>query len=91
MIFMQFLEVLEEAGGGNWRLPVFFGSCGRLVVVSNDGEPLNNLYHLKWQDRADLALQVLEIVDTFTVSLVCCHALTSNSLLSACTRNLIHI
>lgn len=49
-----------------WPFPEYFGACGRFIVVSNEGEPLNNFYNSPWHKRADLAYQIMKIAERLT-------------------------
>ena len=49
-----------------WPVPKFYGSCGRLAVVEDVGEPLTSVIDEPFSKRARLALQVLEIAKQFT-------------------------
>ena len=49
-----------------WPVPKLYGSCGRLAVVEDVGEPLTSVIDEPFSKRARLALQVLEIAKQFT-------------------------
>lgn len=49
-----------------FNVPQLYGACGRLVVVENVGESLNNFFERNWMERVYLALQILEAAEAFT-------------------------
>lgn len=69
---LQFLSRTELA----WAFPHFVGACGRLIVLDHYGKPLLSFIDEPWDTRADLALQILHIIDAFIVS----HGLSVNHL-----------
>jgi len=49
--------------------PKAFGACGRLVVVEHGGQLLSSYLEQPFEDRAELALQLLSLVQVFWVSI----------------------
>lgn len=58
------LEIFSNQHG--WSVPKLYGFCGRLVVVENTGQPLNQIENFSWFARAYVAYQILQAVDNFT-------------------------
>lgn len=46
-----------------WPFPTYYGACGRHIVVSYEGEPIQNYFKASFQKRADLAYQIMKIAD----------------------------
>lgn len=55
------LQIFPEAEG--WPFPKYLGSCGRLIV-STSTRPLKEFYSVSPDVAADLALQLLAIIDS---------------------------
>lgn len=49
-----------------WPFPEFLGSCGRVVLVEDCGQPLSEFLDSDFKTRVDLALQVLKIATVMT-------------------------
>ena len=49
-----------------WPVPKFYGSCGRLAVMEDVGNPLSSVVNEPFTKRARMALQVLKIASQFT-------------------------
>ena len=64
IICFQFFNTLSQ------RLPVprILGACGRVVVTEDFGKSLLHYMDDSWEMRAELALQILELIDSFVVS-----------------------
>jgi len=52
--------------------PKAFGACGRLVIVEHAGQLLSKYLDEPFEDRAELALQLLSLVQVFWVRVFCC-------------------
>ncbi|XP_072021218.1 divergent protein kinase domain 2A-like [Amphiura filiformis] len=46
-------------------MPIYYGECGRMVVVEPGGTSLEHYLKESWQVRVDLALQILQMVEDF--------------------------
>eukprot|EP00058_Branchiostoma_floridae_P006263 XP_002591751.1 hypothetical protein BRAFLDRAFT_83524 [Branchiostoma floridae] len=46
-----------------WPFPKFYGACGRVIVVEHAGRTLDTFMESSWEVRADIALQLLQLVD----------------------------
>ncbi len=46
-----------------WRVPKYFGSCGRLAVMEYTGRRLSEFGDATFQTRARLAVQLLQVND----------------------------
>ncbi|XP_060090163.1 divergent protein kinase domain 2B [Heteronotia binoei] len=55
------LQIFPEAEG--WPFPKYLGSCGRLIVTTST-RPLKEFYSVSPDVAADLALQLLAIIDS---------------------------
>ncbi|KAL8190443.1 UNVERIFIED_CONTAM: hypothetical protein K2H54_054162 [Gekko kuhli] len=55
------LQIFPEAEG--WPFPKYLGSCGRLIV-STSTRPLKEFYSVSPDVAADLALQLLAVIDS---------------------------
>ena len=51
--------------------PKAFGACGRLVIVEHAGKLLSNYLNEPFEERAELALQLLSLVQVFWVRIFC--------------------
>ncbi|XP_035658342.1 divergent protein kinase domain 2A-like [Branchiostoma floridae] len=47
-----------------WPFPKFYGACGRVIVVEHAGRTLDTFMDSSWEVRVDIALQLLQLVDT---------------------------
>ncbi|XP_035663456.1 divergent protein kinase domain 2A-like [Branchiostoma floridae] len=47
-----------------WPFPKFYGACGRVIVVEHAGRTLDAFIDFPWKVRADIAVQLLQLVDT---------------------------
>ncbi|XP_078583836.1 divergent protein kinase domain 2A-like [Branchiostoma floridae x Branchiostoma japonicum] len=47
-----------------WPFPKFYGACGRVIVVEHAGRTLDTFIDSPWKVRADIAVQLLQLVDT---------------------------
>ncbi|XP_066266787.1 divergent protein kinase domain 2A-like [Branchiostoma lanceolatum] len=47
-----------------WPFPKYHGACGRVIVVQHAGRTLDAFLDSPWEHRADIAVQLLQIVDT---------------------------
>ncbi|XP_078576825.1 divergent protein kinase domain 2A-like [Branchiostoma floridae x Branchiostoma japonicum] len=47
-----------------WPFPKFYGACGRVIVVEHAGRTLDAFLDSPWNVRADIAVQLLQLVDT---------------------------
>uniref|UniRef100_A0ACB8FHZ5 Deleted in autism- protein 1 n=1 Tax=Sphaerodactylus townsendi TaxID=933632 RepID=A0ACB8FHZ5_9SAUR len=62
ILFVSFLlQIFPEAEG--WPFPKYLGSCGRLIV-SISTRPLKEFYNISPDVAADLALQLLAVIDS---------------------------
>ena len=57
-----FLRLGRVLGLSN--IPRYIGSCGRLSVYQGDFVPLTDFLHSDWTTRAELATQVLSLIDS---------------------------
>ncbi|XP_014667947.1 PREDICTED: deleted in autism protein 1 homolog [Priapulus caudatus] len=48
-----------------WALPSHMGTCGRMSVVEGGLRPLADFVDERWEVRADLASQILQMIDDF--------------------------
>ncbi|XP_066264017.1 divergent protein kinase domain 2A-like [Branchiostoma lanceolatum] len=48
-----------------WPFPKYLGACGRVIFVENGGKLLDSSLASTWKDRANIALQLLNMIDTF--------------------------
>jgi len=51
--------------------PKAFGACGRLVVIEHGGQLLSSYLDEPFEDRAELALQLLSLVRVLWVRMLC--------------------
>ena len=49
-----------------WPFPKYLGACGRYIVEEYVGESLETYFYSPWEERIDLAYQLLKIADLFT-------------------------
>uniref|UniRef100_A0A8C3I3Z8 Divergent protein kinase domain 2B n=1 Tax=Chrysemys picta bellii TaxID=8478 RepID=A0A8C3I3Z8_CHRPI len=61
IIFLLFPQIFPEAEG--WPFPKYLGSCGRLIVTAST-RPLKEFYSSPPEVAADLALQLLSLVNS---------------------------
>ncbi|KAI8486398.1 hypothetical protein Bbelb_358970 [Branchiostoma belcheri] len=47
-----------------WPFPKFYGACGRVILVEHAGRTLDTFMDFPWGVRADIAVQLLQLVDT---------------------------
>ncbi|XP_035692279.1 divergent protein kinase domain 2A-like [Branchiostoma floridae] len=47
-----------------WPFPKYYGACGRVVVLQHAGRTLDAFLDSPWEHRANIAVQLLQIVDT---------------------------
>lgn len=52
----------------DWPFPEFLGSCGRVVLVKDCGDPLSQFESAEWLVRVGLALQLLDIAQLLTAN-----------------------
>jgi len=52
-------------------VPKTVGACGRLVVIEHGGQLLSSYLDEPFEDRAELALQLLSLVQGFWVRMLC--------------------
>lgn len=57
-----FLLQMFPASKG-WPFPEYYGSCGWLSAVSDEGKPLLSFINKSWHFRANLVLQILHLAD----------------------------
>ncbi len=50
----------------SWPFPVYVGECGRLLVLEGPWIPLKQFLNKSWKARADLAVQVMQMIDLFS-------------------------
>eukprot|EP00058_Branchiostoma_floridae_P001465 XP_002586953.1 hypothetical protein BRAFLDRAFT_269049 [Branchiostoma floridae] len=48
-----------------WPFPKYLGACGRVIFVENGGKLLDVSLESPWKQRANLAVQLLDMIDTF--------------------------
>ncbi|XP_035667603.1 divergent protein kinase domain 2A-like [Branchiostoma floridae] len=48
-----------------WPFPKYIGACGRVILVESGGKLLGSAIESPWKERANIALQVLEMIDKF--------------------------
>ncbi|KAF0297207.1 Deleted in autism protein 1 [Amphibalanus amphitrite] len=60
------LQAFPQSEG--WPFPRYLGACGRLVMEQYVGPTLANFRDSPWQQRVELALQLLEIADMLTTN-----------------------
>jgi len=64
VLYWQFLKGIQFQ-----RIaPKVYGACGRLVVVEHGGRPLSGYLDEPFATRAELALQLMSMVQVFWVS-----------------------
>ena len=69
MLHFQYLKVSHA----DWPFPQLEGSCGRLLIYRHPGKPLRSLLNAPWNKRADFAVQILQLIESFVVrKLNCC-------------------
>ncbi|XP_066274579.1 divergent protein kinase domain 2A-like [Branchiostoma lanceolatum] len=47
-----------------WPFPKFYGACGRVIVVEHAGGTLDTFMDSPWEVRADIAVQLLQLIGT---------------------------
>ncbi|BET00033.1 chromosome 3 open reading frame 58 [Nesidiocoris tenuis] len=57
------LQILQPP---SWPVPVFYGSCGRMIVVEDCGTILTDFKNNPWEERAHLSVQLLQAAFNFT-------------------------
>jgi hypothetical protein len=67
-IFISLFQYFTTNHKGKWKFPVYYGACGRVVIVENGGIPLERYITAPWETRAALSLQLLKIVEDFVAS-----------------------
>lgn len=58
--------LLQLFNSSEYPVPLFYGSCGRLIVVENAGFPLLTLENNIWNERAYVTYQILQAAVNFT-------------------------
>ena len=59
---MQFLRNIPALQA---YFPEYLGECGRVILTEPSGTPLINGLKASWEDRVDLSLKVLQMVEDF--------------------------
>ena len=59
--FVFFPQMFPASKG--WPFPEYYGSCGWLSAVSDEGKPLLSFVNKPWHVRANLVLQILHLAD----------------------------
>ena len=49
-----------------WAVPKFHGSCGRVIIEDDAGEPLSSHLFKEFEARARFSIQLLQIAEDFT-------------------------
>ncbi|KAI8496315.1 hypothetical protein Bbelb_261560 [Branchiostoma belcheri] len=59
------LNYLTTRSERNWPFPQYLGACGRVIFVENGGKLLDASLGSPWKVKANLALQLLDMIDAF--------------------------
>ncbi|KAI8486369.1 hypothetical protein Bbelb_358680 [Branchiostoma belcheri] len=49
----------------DWPFPKYLGACGRVIFVESGGKLLDSSLESPWKERANIALQLLDMIDNF--------------------------
>ncbi|XP_074622656.1 divergent protein kinase domain 2A-like [Acropora palmata] len=49
-----------------WPFPIFYGACGRTIVLEDTGLPLDSFLSAPWIERAKLGLEIIQITKYLT-------------------------
>ncbi|KAL4220702.1 Chromosome X 36 [Mactra antiquata] len=58
------LQIFPASDG--WPFPVYYGSCGMFVALSNSGKSIADFYNAEWTVRAGIAHQLMKMADMLT-------------------------
>ncbi|CAH1252184.1 C3orf58 [Branchiostoma lanceolatum] len=61
----QVLKYFTSSSERNWPFPKYLGACGRVIFVENGWKLLDTSLASPWKERANIALQLLNMIDTF--------------------------
>lgn len=49
-----------------WPFPIFYGACGRTIVLEDTGLPLDSFLSAPWIERAKLGIEIIQITKYLT-------------------------
>ena len=59
----QYLKVSQA----DWPFPQMEGTCGRVLIYRHPGKPLRDHISKPWNQRADFAIQILQLIESLVV------------------------